>query len=412
MIAPGERYDVVVDFSGLAGETVSCSPTRRWRPGRQPGPAADADHAVPRHRAAEPGQPAGGTPSIRPRAPLTADEPPAAALNAPGPANTRYHPSKRSWAAAGPLGARHQRQVLRGPQGQDPGQAAGLPVRPRQPGRGRPGGPGQRQHRGLGVRQHHGRHAPDAHAPGAVRRDRAAARSTLAGYLAALAAARAATAEAGTPLLTNNATGPDAGPTSWPARRHARAGVNRLEGHHPAHPGEVTRSARSSTSRRTSRPHQDYVYHCHILEHESNSMMRPYRVRRVTSNHDAAGAPTVPAAPRGIARRTRMPNIGPLELIVVLVIALLILGPKAPPGRRSVPRARHPRVQGGSHRLRCDRRGDDAAGGDRRQPVAPAKVDVSPGTPTDTSGTACPSRPEGRGEGLGASRHRCARHVA
>ena len=25
-------------------------------------------------------------------------------------------------------------------------------------------------------------------------------------------------------------------------------------------------------------PPQDYVYHCHIVEHEDNEMMRPFRV--------------------------------------------------------------------------------------------------------------------------------------
>ncbi len=37
-----------------------------------------------------------------------------------------------------------------------------------------------------------------------------------------------------------------------------------------------------------------------------------------------------------------MPNIGPLELIIILVIALLILGPWQAPGGRGVARQEHP----------------------------------------------------------------------
>ena len=46
------------------------------------------------------------------------------------------------------------------------------------------------------------------------------------------------------------------------------------------HPGEVTR-IRAKFDLKSGAggfdPDQDYVYHCHILEHESNSMMRPFR---------------------------------------------------------------------------------------------------------------------------------------
>ena len=44
------------------------------------------------------------------------------------------------------------------------------------------------------------------------------------------------------------------------------------EGHGHRYPGEVTRVRASSTS-----PGQ-YVWHCHIVEHEDNEMMRPYRI--------------------------------------------------------------------------------------------------------------------------------------
>src|SRR3954462_13924131 len=36
--------------------------------------------------------------------------------------------------------------------------------------------------------------------------------------------------------------------------------------------------------------------------------------------------------PSPITRSTAMPNIGPMELVIVLVVALLILGPKRLPG--------------------------------------------------------------------------------
>ena len=43
-------------------------------------------------------------------------------------------------------------------------------------------------------------------------------------------------------------------------------------------PGEVTRIiARFDLPPHTKLP-AEYVYHCHILEHEDNEMMRPYRV--------------------------------------------------------------------------------------------------------------------------------------
>jgi FtsP/CotA-like multicopper oxidase with cupredoxin domain len=42
-----------------------------------------------------------------------------------------------------------------------------------------------------------------------------------------------------------------------------------------AYPGQITR-----VKARFDRPGR-YVWHCHILEHEDNEMMRPYQVGRV-----------------------------------------------------------------------------------------------------------------------------------
>jgi FtsP/CotA-like multicopper oxidase with cupredoxin domain len=53
-----------------------------------------------------------------------------------------------------------------------------------------------------------------------------------------------------------------------------------------ANPGEVTRNlVRFSAVDGSDYPfdataHPGYVWHCHILEHEDNEMMRPYAVRR------------------------------------------------------------------------------------------------------------------------------------
>ena len=58
-------------------------------------------------------------------------------------------------------------------------------------------------------------------------------------------------------------------------------------------------------------------------------------------------------------------NVGPLELVIVLVIALVILGPKRLPGGRQVDRPRDARVQGRDQRQqqgRRRRRGHDAQG--------------------------------------------------
>ena len=55
-----------------------------------------------------------------------------------------------------------------------------------------------------------------------------------------------------------------------------------------AYPGEVTR-----IKARFDHPGQ-FVWHCHIVEHEDNEMMRPYRI-----------GPVQPGQPRNLARTTR-----------------------------------------------------------------------------------------------------------
>jgi FtsP/CotA-like multicopper oxidase with cupredoxin domain len=56
-----------------------------------------------------------------------------------------------------------------------------------------------------------------------------------------------------------------------------------------AYPGEVTR-----IKGKFDIP-GFFVWHCHILEHEDNEMMRPYHVGRIPPNAPIQGAPPVEA---------------------------------------------------------------------------------------------------------------------
>ena len=62
-------------------------------------------------------------------------------------------------------------------------------------------------------------------------------------------------------------------------------GVQRSAARSPGRPASRTRSsptrARSRGSRRSSTWPGCYVWHCHIVEHEDNEMMRPYQVGRI-----------------------------------------------------------------------------------------------------------------------------------
>ena len=94
-------------------------------------------------------------------------------------------------------------------------------------------------------------------------------------YAAALAAARAG--EPGTsPLLSNNTIDPTPfllGPEVPPPPNEQ--GWKDTVG---AHPNQVTRIRQQFELPAGVLPPQKYVYHCHILEHEDNDMMRPYEV--------------------------------------------------------------------------------------------------------------------------------------
>ena len=89
------------------------------------------------------------------------------------------------------------------------------------------------------------------------------------GYAAALDAARANNSDAPnpdpTPFLTGRPQAPDANERGW-------KDVVRTN------PGQVTRIRAKWTLPAGVSPEQKYVFHCHILEHEDNSMMRPLKV--------------------------------------------------------------------------------------------------------------------------------------
>ena len=98
----------------------------------------------------------------------------------------------------------------------------------------------------------------------------------VAGYLAALSAARAGAL--GAPqLLPNGTIDPTpfvpVGAVGTPVSPAEMGWKDTVQ----MHPGEITRIRAKFDVKDFTAP-QDYVFHCHILEHESNSMMRPYRV--------------------------------------------------------------------------------------------------------------------------------------
>ena len=96
-----------------------------------------------------------------------------------------------------------------------------------------------------------------------------------AAYAAAVEAARDGKPGA-PPLLTNNTIDPTPfllGPEVLPPRNEK--GWKDTVG---AHPNQVTRIRQKFDLPAGASTPQKYVYHCHILEHEDNDMMRPFRV--------------------------------------------------------------------------------------------------------------------------------------
>jgi spore coat protein A len=90
-------------------------------------------------------------------------------------------------------------------------------------------------------------------------------------YQAALDTARGVDPNAANPsptqFVTGRAVAPDANERGWKDTVRAN-------------PGQITRLRAKWTLPTGLSPAQNYVYHCHILEHEDNSMMRPLQLVR------------------------------------------------------------------------------------------------------------------------------------
>ena len=148
-----------------------------------------------------------------------------------------------------------------------------------------------RDGRGLGLRQPDRGHPPDAHAPRHLPGGRADTVRRR-GLRGGLRAARTAFPAGSTRLRF--ATGPMQPPD--PSERGFKDTVK-------ANPGYFTTvRAKFDLPDGVTAP-QDYVYHCHIVEHEDNDMMRPFTVTAVARCAQRPGdGPRRPAVP-GPSRR-------------------------------------------------------------------------------------------------------------
>ena len=273
VMAPGERYDIDVDFTGLAGETVNLA-------NKAPFPAPVVNPASPLARIMQFRVTAPLEPENRPAATfdpagtLTTDTP-ASVLNAPGDAHTRYHSFEEVMGMAGPLGAVINGKSFEGRYIKDPQPATGYPFDVDDP-----AGVQETPANGSTEDWVFANATADTHPLhvhlvqfGVIER----LPFNLVGYLTALAAARAGTPQPGSPLLPNDTIDPApfiaAGAVPTPVLASEKGWKDTVQ----MHPGEVTRIRAKFDLKSFTEP-QDYVYHCHILEHESNSMMRPFRV--------------------------------------------------------------------------------------------------------------------------------------
>jgi FtsP/CotA-like multicopper oxidase with cupredoxin domain len=273
VMAPGERYDILVDFTGFAGERINLGNKSPF-----PAPVVNPASPLPRimqFRVTTPLNTA-NLPAVGfdPAATLTTDTP-ATTLAAPGGAGTRYHSFEEVMGKAGPLGAVINGKTFEGRPIRNPVPPAGYPFD---------------VDNAVGVEETpkngstedwvFANATADSHPLhvhlvqfGVVER----LPFDVAGYLAALAAARADTPQPGSPLLDNGTINP--GPFIPPGAVGTPVLPSELGWKDTVqmHPGEVTRIRAKFDVKDFSLP-QDYVFHCHILEHETNSMMRPFRV--------------------------------------------------------------------------------------------------------------------------------------
>jgi spore coat protein A, manganese oxidase len=280
VIAPGERYDIVVDFSALAGETVLLNNKSLQKPVVNPaGPLPrimQFQVTTPLERTNLPAA------TFNPAGTLTTDTP-AAALQPPGLANTRYHTFEEVMGMAGPLGAVINGKSFEGRPILEPVPAAGYPFDIDNP-----VGVEELPKNGATEDWVFANTTADTHPLhmhlvqfGVVER----LPFDVVGYLIALAAARAGT-EGAPALLPNGTIDPmpfvPAGAVGTPVSPAEKGWKDTVQ----MHPGELTtirarfdlKEFAPTSEGPPLNPTSDFVYHCHILEHESNSMMRPYRV--------------------------------------------------------------------------------------------------------------------------------------
>jgi FtsP/CotA-like multicopper oxidase with cupredoxin domain len=271
VIAPGERYDVIVDFSKLAGQRVNLKNSSLPKPVVNP---ASTLATVMQFQVTAPLKTANlPTATFNPAGTLTTDTP-AAALAAPGPAFTRYHTFEEVMGMAGPLGAVINGKSFEGRRivpGVMAGYAFDLVAPPADVQEVPTNGTTEDW---VFVNTTADTHPLHVHLVqfGVIER----LPFNVAGYLAALAAARAGTPGA-PPLLPNDTIDPmpfvPVGAVGTPVSPVEMGWKDTVQ----MHPGEITRIRMKFDLKGFTAP-QDYVFHCHILEHESNSMMRPFRV--------------------------------------------------------------------------------------------------------------------------------------
>jgi FtsP/CotA-like multicopper oxidase with cupredoxin domain len=197
-------------------------------------------------------------------------------LHAPEEGKTRYHSFEEIMGMAGPLGAVINGKTFEGRYVKDPQPGSGYPFDVENP-----AGVQETPANGTTEDWVFANATADTH-PLHVHLVQFGVIERLpfdaAGYLTALAAARAGTPQAGSPLLPNDTIDPTpfspAGAVGTPVPPAEKGWKDTVQ----MHPGEVTRIRAKFDLKTDFSPPQDYVFHCHILEHESNSMMRPFRV--------------------------------------------------------------------------------------------------------------------------------------
>ncbi len=237
VLAPAERADLLVDFSKMAGKTLIVGNSNPPKPVSTPAPSLPQ---VMQIRV--------GTSVTQPGPTTIPASLPGRAADLPAPSRTRFITLNEIGAETADWFLNLNSVAFR------------RGTRHREP----EGG----HHRGLGLRQPHRRHAPDALTPGHLpgRRTHAVQRRGLRGRLRRHRPA----CPAGS---TRHRSPPDRCSRPSPTERGFKDTVK-------ANPGYFTTiRAKYDLPDKVKAP-QTYVYHCHIVEHEDNDMMRPFTVIR------------------------------------------------------------------------------------------------------------------------------------